>query len=74
MNLSMQWLHDVDCSDIDPKHFADVMTDTGSKVESVTMRGADIENVRVGKVLEMARSSSSRLWICQVGTVDTNHK
>lgn len=76
MNLSMQWLRDFcDCSDIDPKHFADVMTDTGSKVESVTMRGADIENVRVGKVLEMARHpDSDHLWICQVDCGESTNR
>ena len=67
MNLSMNWLRDFcDCSDIDPKHFCDMMTDTGSKVESFTVRGAEIENVKAARVVKMERHpDSDHLWVCQ---------
>ncbi len=68
MNLSRNWLLQyVDVSDIDDKTFCDGMTDSGSKVEGYEKLGEDIENVVVGRVLEMVRHpDSDHMWICQV--------
>lgn len=67
MNLSMKWLAQyVDCGVTVPE-FCSGMTMSGSKVETYTVEGADIENVVVGKVLEMRpHENSDHLWICQV--------
>ncbi len=68
MNLSRNWLSDfVDVSDIATKDFCDKMTDTGSKVESFTQRGADIENVVVGKILSIVpHPDSDHMVICMI--------
>ena len=68
MNLSLNWLHDFTNTDgISVKEYCDRMTDTGSKVEGYEVLGEDIQNVVIGKVLEMERHpDSDHLWICQI--------
>ncbi|MBO4356154.1 MAG: phenylalanine--tRNA ligase subunit beta [Clostridia bacterium] len=68
MDLSKKWLQDfVDVSDISIKDYCDRMTFTGSKVESFEEKGKDIENVLVGKVVEIVRHpNSDHMFICQV--------
>lgn len=68
MILSMKWLSDfVDCEDIEIKDYCDRMTDTGSKVESYTLLGSEIENVRVGRIIKIERHpDAERLVVCQV--------
>ena len=72
MDLSRKWLLEyVDVSDVEDKAFCDAMTDSGSKVEGYTKLGNDIENVLVGKVIEMVRHpDSDHMWICQVKVGD----
>ena len=68
MKLSMNWLADfVDVADIDIKAYCDRMTDTGSKVEGWETLGADIENVKVGKIVALApHENSDHLQVCQL--------
>ena len=68
MNLSKNWLSDfVDVSDISIKDYCDKLTYTGSKVESFEEKGKDIENVLVGKVIDIIRHpNSDHMFICQV--------
>ncbi|MBO5898027.1 MAG: phenylalanine--tRNA ligase subunit beta [Clostridia bacterium] len=68
MNLSMNWLSDfVDVKDVDIKAFCDRMTDTGSKVEGYEMLGADIENVKVARIVSLEKHpDSDHLQICQM--------
>ncbi|MGM9680988.1 MAG: phenylalanine--tRNA ligase subunit beta [Eubacteriales bacterium] len=68
MNLSRNWLSDfVDTSDIATKDFCDKLTDTGSKVESFEEKGADIENVVVGKILSIVpHPDSDHMVICRI--------
>ncbi|MGI6013344.1 MAG: phenylalanine--tRNA ligase subunit beta [Oscillospiraceae bacterium] len=68
MNLSKKWLNEfVDVAEINDKDFAEAMTLSGSKVEITEDLGSEIQNVVVGKVLEMARhENSDHMWICQV--------
>ncbi len=68
MNLSKKWLNEfVDVAEINDKDFAEAMTLSGSKVEITEDLGVEIQNVVVGKVLEMARhENSDHMWICQV--------
>ncbi len=68
MNLSLNWLHDFTNTDgISTKEYCDRMTDTGSKVEGYEVLGEDIQNVVVGKVLQMERhQNSDHMFICQI--------
>lgn len=53
MLVSVKWLRDYVDIDMDVKEFADMMTMTGTKMETVEYFGEDIENVVVGKILEI---------------------
>ena len=68
MNLSVNWLRDfVDTRDIKIKDYCDRMTDTGSKVESFEEKGADIQNVLVGKLVKIVpHPDSDHMVICSV--------
>ncbi|MGM9521535.1 MAG: phenylalanine--tRNA ligase subunit beta [Oscillospiraceae bacterium] len=68
MVLSRKWLNEfTDVSHISDKEYADEMTLSGSKVETVQRPGDEIKNVVVGKILEMVRhENSDHMWICQV--------
>ncbi|MBQ7714181.1 MAG: phenylalanine--tRNA ligase subunit beta [Oscillospiraceae bacterium] len=68
MDLSRNWLHEfVDLTDVSDKAFNDEMTLSGSKVETVRREGAEIQNVVVGKILEMTRhENSDHMWVCQI--------
>lgn len=68
MNLPMSWLADyTDITDITPKEYADRLTMTGSKVETVENLGKDITKVVVGEVItcEM-HPDSDHLHVCSV--------
>jgi len=67
MNLSRKWLKEFAAVDVSDKEFAEAMTLTGSKVETTEYPGAEIQNVVVGNVLEIARhENSDHMWVCQV--------
>ncbi len=68
MKLSYRWCEDfTKVTDIDPKLFADRMTDTGSKVECFERLAEDIENVVVAKILKIEpHPDSDHLLICQM--------
>ena len=51
MNLSMKWLRDYVDINVPIKEYCHVLTMSGSKVESYTQEGENIENVVVGKIL-----------------------
>ena len=71
MNLSRKWLNEFVTVNASDKEFAEAMTLSGSKVEITTDLGAEIQNVVVGKVLEMKRhENSDHMWICQVDVGD----
>lgn len=67
MYLPMSWLKDfvnIDCS---VEEFADKMTLSGSKVETIENRGKEITNVVVGKVLEIEKHpDADRLLVVKV--------
>lgn len=71
MNLSRKWLNefvDIDTADRD---FAEAMTLSGSKVEVTVDLGAEIENVKVGKILSMIKHpNSDHMWICSIDVGD----
>ena len=67
MNLSRKWLNEFVKVDVPDREFAEAMTLSGSKVEGVTVEGAEISRVVVGRVLSLVRHpNSDHMWICQV--------
>ena len=67
MNLSRKWLNEFVKIDVDDKEFAEAMTLSGSKVETFEDMGAEIVNVKVGKVLSLEKHpNSDHMWICQI--------
>ena len=67
MILSRKWLNEfveVDASDRD---FAEAMTLSGSKQEATTDLSRELQNVVVGKILEMRKhENSDHMWVCQI--------
>ena len=67
MDLSRKWLDEFVKTDVSDKEFAQAMTLSGSKVEGVSVEGAEISNVVVGRVLSLVRHpNSDHMWICRV--------
>ncbi|MDD6159510.1 MAG: phenylalanine--tRNA ligase subunit beta [Oscillospiraceae bacterium] len=67
MNLSRKWLNEFVTVTASDKEFAEAMTLSGSKVETTEDLGAEINNVKVGKVLSMERHpNSDHMWVCQI--------
>ncbi len=67
MDLSRKWLDEFVKTDVSDKEFAQAMTLSGSKVEGVSVEGAEISRVVVGRVLSLVRHpNSDHMWICQV--------
>jgi phenylalanyl-tRNA synthetase beta chain len=67
MRISYEWLGDyLDLSGITPEHAAELLTMSGTKIESVTV--IDLSAIVVGKVLEQKEHprSNKPLWIHQV--------
>ncbi len=69
MKLSRKWL--LEFVDLDPaisdRQYAEAMTLSGSKVEGTQDLGAQIQNVVVGKIIEMTRHpDSDHMWVCRV--------
>ncbi len=55
MKASIEWLKEYSDIDIDPVELGDILTMTGSKVETIDQLGNDIKNVVVGKILEIEK-------------------
>ncbi|MCD7776487.1 MAG: phenylalanine--tRNA ligase subunit beta [Firmicutes bacterium] len=71
MKLSINWCRDfvgIDgAEDIDIKKFCDMMTDSGSKVETYDVLGEDIKNVKVARIVKITpHPDSDHLLICQM--------
>ncbi|MCT4613067.1 MAG: phenylalanine--tRNA ligase subunit beta [Clostridia bacterium] len=68
MLVPLSWLNDyVDIEGIEPKELADKMTLSGSAVETIDEKGKDVENVVVGKVVEIKKHpNADKLVVCQV--------
>lgn len=71
MLVSVKWLRDYVDIDMDVKEFADMMTMTGTKMETVEYFGEDIENVVVGKILEInPHPNADKLIVTKVDAGD----
>ena len=53
MNASREWLEEYSDIDVDTIKLGDILTMTGSKVETIEQRGNDIKNVVVGNSTEL---------------------
>jgi phenylalanyl-tRNA synthetase beta chain len=71
MKASIEWLKDFSDIEVDAKELGDILTMTGSKVETIESRGKDIKNVVIGKVLSVVKHpDSDHLVVCQVNIGD----
>lgn len=71
MKTSREWLEEYSDIDVDTVQLGDILTMTGSKVETVEQTGNDIKNVVVGKILEIVKHpDSDHLIITQVDVKD----
>lgn len=59
MKASIEWLKEYSDIDVDTLKLGDILTMTGSKVETIEQRGNDIKNVVVGKILEIKKHEDS---------------
>ena len=59
MKASIEWLKEYCDIDVDAIKLGDILTMTGSKVETIEQRGNDIKNVVVGKILEIKKHEDS---------------
>ena len=55
MKASVEWLKEYSDIDVDSVTLGDILTMTGSKVETIDQLGNDIKNVVVGKILEIKK-------------------
>ena len=55
MKASVEWLKEYSDIDVDTIKLGDILTMTGSKVETIEQKGNDIKNVVVGKILEIEK-------------------
>lgn len=55
MKASIEWLKEYSDIDISANELGDILTMTGSKVETIDSTGNDIKNVVVGKILEIEK-------------------
>lgn len=67
MKVSLNWLKDYVDIHVEPKEYADKMTMSGTKVETIEYRGHDIKNVVIGKITEiLPHPDAERLIITKV--------
>ncbi len=55
MKASIEWLKEYSDIDVDSVKLGDILTMTGSKVETIEQLGNDIKNVVVGKIMEIEK-------------------
>ena len=67
MKASIEWLKEYSDIDITPEELGDILTMTGSKVETIDRLGNNIKNVVVGKILEIKKHpDADKLVVTQV--------
>ncbi len=59
MKASIEWLKEYSDIDVDTVQLGDILTMTGSKVETIDQLGNDIKNVVVGKILEIEKHTDA---------------
>ena len=53
MRVSLNWLKDYTDINVEPKKYADLMTMSGTKVETIEYVGDELENILIGQILEI---------------------
>ncbi len=71
MILSRKWLNEfvdgISVADVEDKKFAEAMTISGSKVETIVDQAADFHNVVAGKIVSMEKHpNSDHMWVLQI--------
>ena len=67
MLVPVKWIRDYVNIDMDTVEFADKMTMTGTKVETIEFLGKEISNVVVGKIEKITQHpNADKLVVCQV--------
>lgn len=73
MNLPIKWLKTLVDIDAPIKEFCDRMTMSGSKVEGYTDLGAEISNVKAGRIISVEKHpNADKLVVCEVSIGDKN--
>ena len=71
MKASREWLEEYSDIDVDTVKLGDILTMTGSKVETIEQKGNDIKNVVVGKILEIKKHpDADKLVVTKVDVGD----
>ena len=71
MKASIEWLKEYSDIDVDAIKLGDILTMTGSKVETIEQLGNDIKNVVVGKILEIQKHpDADKLVVTKVDVGD----
>ena len=67
MKASIEWLEEYSDIDVTPEILGDILTMTGSKVETIDQKGNDIKNVVVGKILKIEKHpNADKLVVTEV--------
>ena len=67
MKASIEWLEEYSDIDVTPERLGDILTMTGSKVETIDQKGNDIKNVVVGKILKIEKHpNADKLVVTEV--------
>lgn len=73
MKASVEWLSEYADIDVDSVKLGDILTMTGSKVETIEQLGKDIKNVVVGKILEIKKHpDADKLVVTKVDVGNEN--
>ena len=72
MKASVEWLSEYSDINVDTKELGDILTMTGSKVETIEQRGKDIKNVVVGKIVEVTKHPDAEKLV--ITKVDVGNK
>ena len=71
MKASVEWLKDFSDINVSGKELGDILTMTGSKLETIDEQGKDIKNVVVGKILEIEKHpNADKLIVTKVDVKD----
>ena len=71
MKTSIEWLKEYSDINVDAVELGDILTMTGSKVETIEQCGNDIKNVVIGKITEIKQHpDATKLVVTKVDIGD----
>ena len=69
MQVSLNWLKEYVSIDLDPKDLADLLTMSGSEIDSITELGKELDGVVVGHITAVnPHPNADKLSLCTVDT------